>query len=404
VYDILEGVRVVEVSMFAFGPSAAAVLGEWGADVVKVVHPAFGDPMRAQAIANLPSREDDLSFMWEILNRNKRCIAVDLSTDAGRSILDDLLVDADVFLTNFLPDSREKLRIDVDDVRAVNDRIIYARASGQGVRGPEAEKGGFDHTSYWCRSGIAHSAAQVGVEFIPQVGPAFGDLASGFALASGVAGALYRRERTGRPAVVDVSLLGMGVWMFGPAIVASELYDVDTIPRQRHQDLPNPLVAAYETSDGRQIYIAGVRTDGDWLNFCTTIERPDLADDPRFADGPARLANRVECISKLDEVFAARSLDEWRELLDGLTTPWTVVQTAHEAFHDPQVSANGYVVPVTAQGRTAMKLVASPVQFDEQPAEVTPAPEHGEHTEQILLERGHAWDDIAAWKEQKVII
>lgn len=402
-YDILDGIRVVEVAMYAFGPSAAAVLGDWGADVIKVVHPAFGDPMRGAPIADLPPRDDDLSFMWEILNRNKRSVAIDISTEAGRELLDDLIRDADVFLTSFLPDSRRRLRIDVDDVRSVNAGIVYARASGQGTRGPDAEKGGYDHTSYWCRTGIAHAAAQVTSEFIPQIGPAFGDLASGFTLAAGVAGALLRRERTGRSAVVDVSLLSTGMWMFAPGIVASELFDVDTIPRRRHADLPNPLVAAYETRDGRQIYLAGVRTDGDWKNFCACIGREDLVDDARFADGPARLTNRSECIRTLDEVFATRSLDEWREALDKLTTPWTIVQTAREVHRDAQVIENDYLVPVLAQGQTPVTLVASPVQFDEAPPALRPAPEHGEHTEQVLLETGRSWDDIVALKEQHII-
>jgi crotonobetainyl-CoA:carnitine CoA-transferase CaiB-like acyl-CoA transferase len=402
-YDILEGVRVVDLSMYAFGPAAAAVLGDWGADVIKVVHPKFGDPMRAQAIANLPKRDDDLSFMWEILNRNKRSVAIDVATEEGRALLDELIVRADVFLTNLLPPSRRNLRVEIDDVRAVNHKIIYARATGQGARGPEAEKGGFDHTSYWCRSGIAHAVAQSSPEFIPQLGPAFGDLASAFTLASGVVGALYRRERTGKPAVVDASLLNTGLWMLGPGVTASDLYDVDNISRPRHADLPNPLVAAYESSDGRHVYLAGVRTDGDWENFCTCIDRLDLLTDERFATGPARIENRAECIATLDEIFAAKDLAHWRAALDDLTTPWSVVQTAHEVHDDVQVEANGYLVPVMAQGKTPIKLVASPVQFDEEPPELRGAPEHGEHTEEILLELGHSWDEIAALKEQEVI-
>ncbi len=402
-YDILEGVRVVEVAMYAFGPSAAAVLGEWGADVIKVGHPGFADPMRGNAIADLPSRDDDLSFMWEILNRNKRSVALDISTESGRQLLDELIVDADVFLTNFLPSSRRKLRIDVDDVRAVNDRIIYARATGQGARGPEADKGGFDHTSYWCRSGIAHATAQATSEFVAQIGPAFGDLASGFALASGVVGALLRRERTGRPAVVDASLLATGLWMMSPGITASELYDIDNIPRRRHADVPNPMVTAYETRDGRQIYLSGVRTDADWDNVCTCIGRKDLLDDLRFADPRERIANRAELIRILDEVFATRDLDDWRHALAELVIPWSVVQTAHEVHRDVQVMENGYLAPVEAQGKTPLSVVASPVQFDEMPASIRGAPEHGEHTEAVLLELGHSWEDIGALREQGAI-
>jgi crotonobetainyl-CoA:carnitine CoA-transferase CaiB-like acyl-CoA transferase len=241
-------------------------------------------------------------------------------------------------------------------------------------------------------------------EFIPQIGPAFGDLASGFALAAGVAGALFRRERTGRSAVVDVSLLSTGMWMFSPGIVASELFDVDTIPRRRHADLPNPLVAGYETRDGRQIYLAGVRTDADWENFCRCIGRADLVDDPRFADEHARLVNRSACIRTLDQVFATRSLDEWRDALEQLTTPWAIVQSAREVHRDVQVMENDYLVPVMAQGQTPVTLVAGPVQFDEAPPALRAAPEHGEHTEEVLLEAGHSWDELVALKERHVII
>jgi crotonobetainyl-CoA:carnitine CoA-transferase CaiB-like acyl-CoA transferase len=402
-YDILDGIRVVELSMYAFGPSACAVLGDWGADVVKVGHPSFQDPMRGIPVAGLPPREDDLSFTWEILNRNKRSAAIDISLAAGRDVLDDLLREADVFVTNLLPDSRARLRLDVDDVRAVNADIIYGRATGHGARGPDRERGAFDHTSFWCRSGIGHAASATVDEFVPLVGPAFGDLASGFVLASGIVGAILKRQRTGRPSVVDASLLATGMWMFSPAIVASGIYGIETLPRQRHADLTHALVAAYTTADGRQVYLAGVRTDGDWANLCDCLDRPDLTHDARFDTPKGRLDHNRELIEELDATFARRTLDEWRPALRELRTPWTIAQTAAEAAADPQVAANDYLVPVRAQGRTPISLVASPVQFDESPPELRPAPEHGADTEALLLELGRTWEDIGALKSAGVI-
>lgn len=402
-YDILDGVRVIELSLFAFGPSACAVLGDWGADVIKVGHPAFQDPMRGIPVGGLPPRDDDLSFTWEQLNRNKRSIALDVSQEAGRAVLEDLLRDADVFVTNLLPDSRARLRLDVDDVRAVNPRIIYGRATGHGANGPDRERGAFDHTAFWCRSGIGHAASMTVDEFVPLVGPAFGDLASGFVLASGIVGALLRRERTGKATVVDASLLSTAMWMFSPAIVASGIYDIDTLPRQRHADLLHPLVAAYETADGRHVYLAGVRTDKNWENLCACLERPDLVDDERFADHAARQANAKELIRVLDEVFGARTLAEWLPRLAELDTPWTVAQTAREARVDPQVVANDYVIEVEARGTTPVPLVASPVRFDDAAPELRPAPEHGADTEAVLLELGRTWDDIAELKAAGVI-
>jgi crotonobetainyl-CoA:carnitine CoA-transferase CaiB-like acyl-CoA transferase len=388
-YDILKGVRVLEVSMYAFVPSAGAVLADWGADVVKVVHPEYADPMASpKAIANLPDKDVGVAFMWEILNRGKRSVAIDISNPVGHDLLLRLAREADVFLTSFREPSRQHLRIDIEHIRAVNPQIIYARGTGQGPAGPEADRAGYDHTSFWARAGFAHAASEVVNEFIPQVGPAMGDLASGFSLAAGTVAALYRRDRTGEPSVVDVSLLGTGVWMFGPSIVAAGLYDVPTIPRVRHRDLPNPLVASYNTLDGRAIYLSGIRADTGWRELCEHLDRPDLADDPRFADGEARLLNAKECIAVLDEVFATRTLVEWVERLQTLDSAWCVVQSAQEVHQDPMAQANGYIPQAKNEGGTSFPLNASPVQFDGEPLDVRPAPSHGEHTQGVLAEAG----------------
>jgi crotonobetainyl-CoA:carnitine CoA-transferase CaiB-like acyl-CoA transferase len=393
-YDALEGIRVIEVSMYAFVPSAGAVLADWGADVVRVVHPEYQDPLGSpSSIANLPDKDVGIAFMWEVLNRGKRSIGIDIANPEGREVLMRLVRTADVFLTNFRAPARKKLGIDVADIRAVNPNIIYARGTGQGPLGPEADSAGFDHSSFWARSGIAHAATEVTGEFAPQVGPAFGDLASGFSLASGVTAALFRRERTGKPSVVDVSLFGTGIWLFGPSIVASELYDVPTVPRVRHSELPNPAVSSYETKDHRSLYLCGLRTDTGWQDLCDHLGRPDLGTDPRFADGKDRLRNAAECISTLDAVFATRTLAEWVEAFQTLDLAWTVVQTAHEVHQDPMAVANGYLPQVHYPTGTHA-LSASPVQFDLESITLRPAPSHGEQTEEILLEAGLLEEDV----------
>jgi crotonobetainyl-CoA:carnitine CoA-transferase CaiB-like acyl-CoA transferase len=401
-YDLLSDVKVVELSMYAFAPSCAAVLADWGADVIKVVPPGVADPMKGSPIAGLPKIDVGVAFMWEQLNRGKRCLGLDVSKPEGREVLLRLLKEADVFLTNLLPGARRRFGIDVADVRAVNSRIIYARASGHGDRGPEREQGGFDHTDFWARTGIGHAASMAVGEFVPQAGPAMGDASSGAFLAGSIAAALYRRQRTNEGAEIDVSLLSSGLWAFAPAVIASQLYGVDTIPRYSHAEQKNALVTAYTTRDKRQVYFAGIRTDKGFQEFAQIIGRPDLLEDPRFASNESRIENVRGLIAALDAVFAERDLAEWVERLQASTTPWAVVQTAAEAAADPQTVANGYVVSV-AGDRGPYPLVASPAQIDNRAPALTRAPDHGEHTEQILLELGVDWDDVERLKSTGVV-
>jgi len=401
-YDVLAGVKVVEVAMYAFAPSAAAVLADWGADVVKVVPPMVADPMMGTPIGGFPPRDDGVAFMWEITNRGKQCVGIDLAADGGREVLLELVRGADVFLTNLLPSARAKFRLDPDDLREVNPQLVYARATGHGDRGPERDQGGFDHTDFWARTGIAHAASMVSGEFVPQAGPALGDLTAGAFLAGAIAAALFRRERTGASAVVDVSLLSSGMWAFSPGVVASQMYVVDTIPRLRHADQPNPLVAGYTTRDGRMLYFSGLQTERHFAEFCERIGAAHLARDPRFATGTARLEHSRECIEALDTVFAARDLAEWLDRLKGLGTPWSVVQTAREAAVDPQVTANEFVTTVTDVA-AAYPLVRSPAQFDGEFPAVTRAPGHGEHTDEVLFALGHDWDEILRLKERGAV-
>ncbi|HSS08503.1 MAG TPA: CoA transferase, partial [Acidimicrobiales bacterium] len=283
---VLDGVRVLEVASWTFVPSAGAVLSDWGADVIKIEHPETGDPQRGLITSGLvPSGPSAVNFMMEQPNRGKRSVGLDIATPGGLELLYHLAEKADVFLTNFLPPARRRLKIDVEDIRAHNPDIIYARGTGQGVRGPDAEKGGYDGASFWARGGVAMALTPPTLPWPIGQRPAFGDLAGGMTIAGGIAAALFNRQRTGEARVVDISLLGLAAWMLSPDVVASKLFgDVFDTKRFSREDLPNPIVNNYRTKDGRFIALMMLESDRYWADFCRHVDRPELIDDPRFVD------------------------------------------------------------------------------------------------------------------------
>jgi crotonobetainyl-CoA:carnitine CoA-transferase CaiB-like acyl-CoA transferase len=399
---VLEGVRVLEVAQWWFVPAAGAVLADWGADVVKVEHPVSGDPQRGLITSGLVPPTGGVNFMVEQPNRGKRSVGIDLAKPRGRDLLDRLIASADVFLTNFLPDARRRLRIDVDDVRQANPRIIYVRGHGQGARGPDAGKGGYDAASFWCRGGIANAMTPPGAGAPVMQRAAFGDSTGGMTVAGGIAAALFRRERTGEPSVVDVSLLGTAMWVMAPDIIASKLLGIDLPSGDRTQP-PNPIVNSYRTKDGRWLFLNMLQPDRYWPDLCRRLGRVDLIADPRFADGRARFENRAECVRVLDAIFAERTLAEWRAQLADAEGVWAPMQSARELPDDPQAIANGYLPEVDRGDGTRFTLVASPVQFDGEAPPLRPAPDLGQHTEEVLLDLGLSWDDLAAAKEAGAI-
>ena len=398
---VLEGIRVVEVAQWWFVPAAGAVLADWGAEVLKVEHPETGDPMRGLVSSGLvPAGQ--VNFMVEQPNRGKRGIGIDLAKPDGLEVLHKLVATADVFLTSFLPAARRKLKIDVEDIQRINPRIVYARGHGQGARGPDAERGGYDAASFWCRGSICDAITPANADAPIMQRAALGDSTGGLALAGGIAAALFRRERTGAGSVVDLSLLGTAMWLMAPDIIAGALA-ATAIPNFTRVDAPNPIVNSYRTKDGRWLFLNMLQPDRFWPDLCRRLGHPELIEDERFKDGMSRFMNRVECVSRLDEIFAQRTLAEWRAALADAEGVWAPMQKAGEIPADPQTSANGYMLSVEDADGSTFPLVANPLQFDQTPPTVTRAPDLGQHTEEILLEHGLSWDDIAKYKEAGAI-
>lgn len=402
----LEGIRVVELASWMFVPSAGSVLADWGADVLKVEPPDGGDPQRGLITSGLvPGGAGGVNFMIEQPNRSKRSLAINLRHEDGREAFLKLIETADVFLTNYLPHVRQKLGVDTDDIRARNANIIIARGSGQGPQGPDAAKGGYDGASFWARGGLG-AVFPPGEDGWPagQASPAFGDVMGGLSVAGAIAAALVKRERTGEGSTVDVSLLATAMWQISPLVVASKLFGMSSLPRGDRRMSPNPGVGVYRTKDDRFISLILLQSDKHWDDFAARLERPILVEDERFDHSSARAQNGPECIDILDEAFAERTLDEWKERLETFDGVWTPFQTLDELYDDPQVIANGYLPSMTHGSGDEVQLVASPAQFDEQPIEVERAPELGEHTELVLNELGIDWDEISALKESGAIL
>jgi crotonobetainyl-CoA:carnitine CoA-transferase CaiB-like acyl-CoA transferase len=381
---MLENYRVVELGVWVAGPSAGGVLADWGADVVKV-EPPDGDPMRKvfQVIAGHGQTE---SPPFDLDNRGKRSVVLDLKVPDDARRLHGLVRTADVFLTNLRAEALDRLGLGHEALLAENPHLVYALVTGYGLEGPDADRPGYDVGGFWARTGVAATLAPEG-QPPPNVRGGFGDHTTGLATLAGILGALLERERTGRGQLVETSLLRTGVyclgWDLNIQLRFGKLYP--PVPRT---DEPNPLVNCYRAGDGRWFWLLGVESQRHWPNLCRSIGRDDLVDDERFADGRGRRHHASELVAVLDAAFAERTRAEWIDAFDAHDVWWAPALTPAEVVDDPQAIAAGAFVEVPeGEGAPAHRGVASPVTFHGAGlAPVGPVPGLGEHTAELLAE------------------
>jgi crotonobetainyl-CoA:carnitine CoA-transferase CaiB-like acyl-CoA transferase len=383
-YDLFAGVKVVEVASYTFVPAAGTLLADWGASVIKIEEPAHPDPQRWNNV----SPPEGFDPMFEIPNRGKRSLALNLKDPKGLEILYRLVEDADVFITNFRTELRERLKIDRSSIAERNPRVVYASGSGQGPEGPEGWRPGFDLAATWART-LASEMAVPGSPPPSQPG-SIGDLVGGMAIACGIGASLFARERGKEPPEVDVSLYGVGMWMMAQSITAAPL-GLRMPHGQVRTEMRNPLTNPFPTKDGRWVWLAIPKADHYWPDVRKRLGEPSSLSGERFETMAGRSEYAVELIAALDCAFRTKTLDEWRAELADAEWVWSPVLSPVEISNDPQAEANGYLPFVQSDqaDRGVYLGVASPVRYGGEPlGDLTGAPRHGQHTDDVLLEYG----------------
>ncbi|AYE99044.1 carnitine dehydratase [Mycobacterium paragordonae] len=403
----MEGIRVLEVAQFTFVPAAGAILADWGADVIKVEHPARGDTQRGFLNMGGIQINPDRHPLMEHPNRGKRSVGVDVSTPGGQDVLYELAKVSDVFLTNYLPAQRQKNKFDVEHIRAANPDIVYARGSAYGDKGPERHTGGYDGTAFWTRSGVGYALtpAELGGA-LGQGIPAFGDSIGGMFIAGGISAALLHRERTGEAVELDVSLLSTAWWAAGASVTQGmETGEVMRTPMPGSlAPSVNPFMGNYLTSDGGTINLCIISPTGLIRDTFEHLGIPDAADDPRFSDVLPLIQNADAAAKLIADAFAGKSFDYWRQHLKTMKGQWAPFQSLLDLAEDEQAVANDMISEVeVASGGAPFKVVRGPVQFNHEPLQTTRAPQASEHTEIVLMEIGMDWDRIAELKDAGAI-
>ena len=381
--NIFSGLKVVDFASFIAGPSAAVILSDFGADVIKV-EPPSGDLWRhAHQIPPQPQAKDP--YPWHLANRNKRGMTLDLKSPSAEQVVEKLVKWADVLIVNTPHPARKRLKLEYDDVAAWNSRLIYADLTGFGEKGPDADLPGFDITSYWARSGLLSMTRDAG---LPPTWPVAGsgDNATAVGLYSAIVTALYRRERTGKGSYVTTSLLAEGVWAASVSIQAA-LCQAKFFGLHDRKNPANAALNVYRAADDTWFVL--IVTSDKLAAVAKAIGRPDLLTDPRFSDPATLIANMPQLTAILDDVFGAQPMAHWYEVFSGAHVTFGAVRGPEEVINDPQLRANDIVVPLEGAGGKLTSTISSPIQVHGV-AKVSAkrAPDIGEHNDQVLQELG----------------
>jgi len=399
----LEGLKVIEVANWVSGPTCGVMLGDYGADVIKVEHlQTGGDPTRGW-IPEPDPPPDSINYVFEHINRGKRSVAVDLGAERGKEIFGRLVKEADVLVTNLRSGTALSLGIDYESVSAINPRLIYGRLTGYGVKGPDRDRPGYDMLSYWARSGLMSVFSSADGPPV-DLACSLGDVSTGTFLFGGIMMALYARERTGKGSVVDTSLYNAGIWGSAESIWSMLISGRPLKSLAEYIDI-NPLVKYYECADGKWMQLCMLQSDRAWLPFCAAISRPDLAKESKYGSLEGRAVHTDELTAILEAHFQTQARDHWANRLDEANLPWEPVSSVDEVAANPQLEATGSIVEVEHPQHGLMKELASPYRVDNESfASETGGPEFGGATEEVLLDLGYSWEEIVELKEGGVVI
>ena len=381
---ILEGTRVVELGAWVAGPGAGGVMADWGADVIKIETPT-GDPMR-RVFAIGSGHLQTQSPPFDLDNRGKRSVVLDLRDAGDLEKLRRLIATADVFLTNLRPDALERMSLDHVAVLQANPGLVYASVTGYGLEGPDRLRPGYDLGAFGARTGIAYLQGEVYDDPV-NVRSGFGDHVTAMNAVTGILAALLYRNRTGEGQLVTTSLLRSGIYCLGWEL-GIQLRFGKVAASQPRSHAANPAINSYEASDGKWFWLLGLEAERHWPNVVKAVGSPDALADERFADARGRRKFAAECVAILDAIFATKTRDEWTAIFDATDVWWAPVQSPEDVLDDPQAIAAGAFVEVPAggEGSPAHRSVASPLDFSAAPVAPRPVPTLGQHTAEVLAE------------------